>query len=1277
MFRLSCRSWIVGAILPSLSAWLGAIAAGDPQLPSPFRTGWGEEKAQTLSQTRARICLNGVWHFQPAAAASNPPPAAGWGFIQVPGAWHSDTWRIQPPGIVARGVGAAWLSFDPAKASMGWYERQIAVPAAWAGRAILLDLRRVSTDAIVFVNGRKAGALAWPGGPLDITTYVRPGQTDMLAILVLATGSDKDASAFTGLPVGAVPQQEQTLESRGLIGEVFLESRPAGPHVNDVFIAPSLQRRKIALRVEFVGLQQAGTASLTAGMLTPTGSVETQFEARVELAATDRQTVEVAWPWENPRLWDLGKPELYTLQLAVEGAENDIGLHDVYSQTFGFREFRIDGRDFLLNGRKIRLRPRCGSQDTANGVPEVMDRLIDAYRANGYNLSECWPADQEVRGSIDYDELWAERADAKGWAITGTALSMKRFIVGNDGKIRWNDSGVKAEWERRMQTALRKARNHPSVLMWGTTANLFGTAQDQNPRCIGRSFAETNAWWQRIAGAGREGGAIIKRNDPTRPVFTHNGADVGDLHTVNMYLNLLPLQDREEWPSQYATNGTLPFLPVEFGTPLHCSFMRGRLPFGDNICTEPWMTEFAAIYLGSRAYADESAAYRHAIASKFQGGQLYARWQGEPALEEAPAFQAVESLFIANTWRAWRTWNLSGGMIPWDDGHGWGHGAAAEQRVSLGAFTPGHRGCFFATMRRYSAEPYTEPAWRCLPAGETLAANNAPTLAWIAGSAGCFTEKDHSYRTLQPVEKQVILINDTESTLPYIYRWEVTVNGRPYAGDEDTGDIQAGTVLRDSVHFDAPPSVAGKANGEIKLMAKIGAQMHMDSFAFRVFPAAPTSATAVVSVFDPARKSATMLEGLGYATRVWGGESNAPMVVVGREALSSTSAPPADLQAYVREGGRLLVMIQSRDWLRQRAGFRIAEHLSRRVFRVATNHPALKGLDEEDLRDWPGQSTLLEPYPDYTGTADIPRYGWRWGARGTVSSAAMEKPHRSGWRPILECEFDLAYSPLMELDYGRGRVVLCTLDIEDHAQSDPAAERLARQLVEYARTAPLAPRVVATYLGDDAGAALLDRLGVVFRRASVVPSEGELLVLGDSPVVDPAGVKAFLDEGGKAFCLPTRHNTNAWLAVGMKQAKEFHGSLRPPAWPETTGLSTSDLRWRSDHEAWLVADSAGVERGADGLLGRRVVGKGVALIVQIDPDLLDADKLSYFRFTRWRQTRALSQLLSNMGATLAADHLFFAALRAKEGTKPSSGMYHPDYLDDFARGDDPYRYYRW
>src|SRR5262249_17784982 len=151
----------------------------------------------------------------------------------------------------------------------------------------------------------------------------------------------------------------------------------------------------------------------------------------------------------------------------------------------------------------------------------------------------------------------------------------------------------------------------------------------------------------------------------------------------------------------------------------------------------------------------------------------------------------------------------------------------------------------------------------------------------------------------------------------------------------------------------------------------------------------------------------------------------------------------------VREGARVFVCAQQPDWFRERLGLRVAAHLARRVFPVAPDHPVVHGLDASDLADWAGESTLVPAYPAYSLQEPAwrsPKFGWHWGNRGAVCSAAIEKPLHSGWRPILECEFDLAYSPLLELDYGRGRLILCTLDLEDHVPLDPAAATLARNL---------------------------------------------------------------------------------------------------------------------------------------------------------------------------------------------------------------------------------------
>lgn len=334
-------------------------------------------------------------------------------------------------------------------------------------------------------------------------------------------------------------------------------------------------------------------------------------------------------------------------------------------------------------------------------------------------------------------------------------------------------------------------------------------------------------------------------------------------------------------------------------------------------------------------------------------------------------------------------------------------------------------------------------------------------------------------------------------------------------------------------------------------------------------------------------------------------------------------------------------------------GWRVCPKVARRVFPVssAARHSPLQALDPEDLRDWNGASTLIEACPEYSGDylrgneRDQPYAGWHWGNRGGVASAAIEKPHASGWRPLLECEFDLAYTPLMELDYGQGRLIVCTLDLEDHWAQDPAARSLARRIIDHTLRSPLSPRVSdVAYVGSATGAAWLDRIRVSYRRSATVDAGASLLLIGADAAVDGPALTAYLEGGGKAFFLP-RSQADGWLGTELKPAPlQFAGSLSVPEWPEARGLSASDLRWRThrDDPPWVL--STGAEIGADGLLGRKTVGKGVAVFCQLDPDSFQADTKTYFRYTRWRATRAVAQLLANLGASFPADSRIFHPL---------------------------------
>ena len=167
---------------------------------------------------------------------------------------------------------------------------------------------------------------------------------------------------------------------------------------------------------------------------------------------------------------------------------------------------------------------------------------------------------------------------------------------------------------------------------------------------------------------------------------------------------------------------------VEFGTPMDCTFRRGRHGFDSNITSEPLLTEYAAIYFGTDAYAAEEPKYRQYLHDLFRSGMLY--HSSENRLDEYANNHKIQQLYRINTWRSWRTAGLPGGLRTWS----WMQDALKEI--------------------------------------------NGPTLAWIAGPAGAYTAKDHHFSPGQKIEKQIVLINDTRQPQDFTAAWTATVGGK-------------------------------------------------------------------------------------------------------------------------------------------------------------------------------------------------------------------------------------------------------------------------------------------------------------------------------------------------------------------------------------------------------------------------------------------------------------------------------------------------------------------
>ncbi len=1254
-------------------AWLLAAVVGAQTLSVPLPDGasplWDQMPVEELAPGRARVVLNGLWRFQPAG--NGPIDAAAvpdaWGWIRVPGSWVNlrewPVWRM--PGVVV--AAAPWKSDEYSAVGAAWHEREITVPASWAGRAIVLQLSRVSTDALVFVDGKKAGEIGWPSGEVDVTALVKPGQTHQLRILVRAT--PQAGEIFNLMDFNSGSAAKAKLKTRGLIDDVILACRPSGARVDGVFVQTSVRKRELALRVELAEWAGDTPVRIAARVLAWPSGQEIQVLPEQTLPVS-RSAAEPglavatpSWNWIAPKLWEIGQPVLYTLELAVR-AKGDATPRDTFRERFGFREFWIEGKAFYLNGQPLRLRPfYVHNDDGLSGVREAVDTQVGALLAHGFNFWEVWPRNWNIRGEAQFNRIWTESADERGLALSLPFAHPGEWMGGDMWHGRVIPEKAFAAWEPVLRAEWRRYRNHPSVLMWVGYPNMFSHGDDQNPRRLGQradELANGNYGSTPRMAAGMRLINTVKELDPTRPATTHHGGPTGDFQTINHYLNLMPLQEREEHLSEWAQQGDMPLMSVEFGVPFSLTFTRGRNGYGGARSTEPLVTEHAAAYLGAEAYALEADEYRANLARRFQRDQTYQDVDNADTIFGQPAFQRVVSLFTRNTWRSWRTWGITGGMIPWSGGYTW---TGTPGEIPLPAFKPGRSGVWFPAFSKRTLYFGPPEAGRLTEAGRVLTEVNGPTLAWIAGPAptsgdpGSFTIKDSRFFSGAQISKSAVLINDSREPQSFNAEVVARLDGVEVAREAWKGKIAVGENRIEPFRFKAPV-VNARQRGELTLTARIGGHAHEDRFTFEVLPSTPKPAPdRPLVVWDPQGATSAMLATLGYRLKKLA-TKEAPAalpvgqtVIVGQRAWD-TLTPEARaafsqvLLAHAQSGGRVVLFAQSPETVRS-AGFRVARVVSRRFWPVPTqrDHPILAGLEASDFTDWAGAGALIEPMdapmPDAKGPrVEMPVWGYRWGTRGSVSSAAIEKPHRSAWTPILEGEFDLAYSPLMERRHGQGMLWWCQLDVEGRTELEPAAARLVTNLISHAATVPLAPAPTAStrYVGGETGAALLRFIGVVFEPAASLEPGAGLVVVGPDATPPDDVLLAHLKEGGRlvflpreAGALPLGPKAEMLKKVGAVQSADL------PAWEELRGLSVSDLRLRASLPAVGVVPAAGTEVAGGGLIARVSVGPGRALFLQIDPRTLPADTKTYYRYSQWRWTRALAQLLANAGARFALD----------------------------------------
>ena len=364
-----------------------------------------------------------------------------------------------------------------------WYRREVTVPAELLrDHTAHLVLGGASFKSGVLVNGRSAGESLLCTLPLEfnVTGLLKPGKNE---IVIAATV--REGLLDLRNRVYLAPSNGGEL---GVRGPVRLEFRPLTA-IEDVFIKTSVKNREIEL---ILTLRNSGTEETE---VIPEVRIRSDRDWKqvnatfsgspVRIAPGKSAVATIRKKWIAPILWSPVSPELYLADLSLRKGNRTI---DRFCREFGFREFLIRGKDFLLNGKRIVLL----RNSTLQGM-----RTQEYSPSAGLELMRTTHKVNSIRqhlGTNNQDMIY--RANRTGiLMMPESAYSWKqRFPM---AKAEFWLPGVLEYYK----AWIRHFRNEPSVVIYNLTNETFWASRSPEDLAVMKKIVET-----------------VRAEDPTRPL---------------------------------------------------------------------------------------------------------------------------------------------------------------------------------------------------------------------------------------------------------------------------------------------------------------------------------------------------------------------------------------------------------------------------------------------------------------------------------------------------------------------------------------------------------------------------------------------------------------------------------------------------------------------------------------------------------------------------------------------------------------------------------------
>jgi len=497
------------------------------------------------------ININGTWDFyfqQDAESFLNGfyQPGyniADWKTIPVPGCWELNGYgdpiyvgggfiwdgRLQNAiDEVSGAPGDRKVSgvppFVPLKENhVGYYRRNIEIPASWKGEQIIVHFGSVSCAMYLWVNGKFVGY--GEDNKLeqeyDITPYVKAGQKNLVALQVFRMAD------------GHYLEDQDYFRYSGICRDSYIYSRAKANHIEDIRVNGDLENNyKDGVLTVNVNLKGAGTVEFD--LKDAEGKSVAQTTAT---AAALKKAVTMKLADAKP--WTAETPNLYTLTATLKAGGKVV---EVIPVKVGFRNIQIKNAQLLVNGQPILIKGADRHELDPDGGyvisrERMLQDVLEMKRMNINAVRTCHYPD---------DSYFYDLCDEYGLYMTAEANLESHGMGYGEETLAKNPIFAVGHMERNQRNVQRNF-NHPSIIVWSLG----------NEAGMGSNFEAAYKW--------------VKNEDPSRPCQYEQAAlsEYTDIFCPMYYsyescTNYCENETGRDWKTGGETNYNKPLIQCEY-----------------------------------------------------------------------------------------------------------------------------------------------------------------------------------------------------------------------------------------------------------------------------------------------------------------------------------------------------------------------------------------------------------------------------------------------------------------------------------------------------------------------------------------------------------------------------------------------------------------------------------------------------------------------------------------------------------------------------------------